>query len=79
MKKILFITAVALVSMGCNKREVITHIKNPIYVDENENEDCIDFKVDTLLIVKRVNGDSIVVDEATDDDCRCMLENHGKG
>ena len=79
MKKIILLAALGILLIGCNKREEITHIKNPIYVDENENEDCIDFKVGTLLIVKRVNGDSIVVDEATDDDCRCMLENHGKG
>jgi len=81
MKKILFITAVALVLMGCNKRpEHTLEIKEEpgVFIKYGNVQQKIT-EDGTLYLIRATSKGVMVMEPATLDDCRRVLEENGQG
>jgi hypothetical protein len=84
MKNSIVIIGLALLVMSCNSRSGRRPIKKHVNKEHNvyvrfAGKDSEIPKDGELMVVKASLEDTVIVGPATDDDCRRVLENHGKG
>jgi len=87
MKKAILIAALAVLLIGCNKRSHSGNFVQKTKSVDTEHNVVIRFngldknipEDGELMVVKCTLVDTIIVEPATDDDCRRILESHGKG
>lgn len=80
MKNVVVILGIALLAVGCSEsgKRIPKDTKHNIVIKFNGRDSQIP-KDGELLIIQSTQEDTIIVQPATLDDCRRILEEHGQG